>query len=142
MASAESLPEEEGPGPAGRRGSRPTGKRGPPLPDPEDAAARLALAARTGLPKRRAKRLIRAAHEAGADYETLIVACAYAARGGRKRRLMDLASKATGDRGLASAVQSYLRALERARALIASQEDEDLRQFLQVLFLGAASGRG
>ncbi len=130
-------------GKAGARANRANSKNSqknkvsPRIPDPEDEDSLLALSNRTGASKSIAHRLTRTALRMKTDYATLTMACVHAAAGGETSRSLELASRAAGNRRIKSVIQRHLDTLERARGLIAGEEDPEVAGFLQTIFFEA-----
>jgi len=107
------------------------------LPDPDDEEIILALSTRTGASISIVRRLVNQAQRMEADYTTLTLACAYAACGGEKKRSLEFAARAVANKSIVSVVRRHLDALERARNLIANEEEPEIAGFLQTIFFGA-----
>jgi hypothetical protein len=50
---------------------------------------------------------------------------------------LEIASRAANEWRVAGAIRKHIRQLERARALIARQEDPELGDFISTIFFGA-----
>jgi len=109
----------------------------PGLPNPEDEDALSALSDRTGASKSIVRRLVKQAQRMDADYTTLTLACAHAACGGEKSRSLEFATRAVTNKSIVSVVRRHLDARERARNLIANEEEPEIAGFLQTIFFGA-----
>ncbi len=107
------------------------------LPDPDDEDALSALSDRTGASKSIVRRLVKQAKRMEADYTTLTLACAHAACGGEKSRSLEFATRAVTNKSIISVVRRHLDARERARNLIANEEEAEIAGFLQTIFFGA-----
>ena len=106
-----------------------------PVPDDEDALS--ALSDRTGASKSIVRRLVKQAQRMDADYTTLTLACAHAACGGEKSRSLEFATRAVTNKSIVSVVRRHLDARERARNLIANEQEPEIAGFLQTIFFGA-----
>jgi len=111
-------------------------KSHPGLPDPDDEDALSALSDRTGTSKPIVRRLVKQAQRMEADYITLTLACAHAAHSGEKSRSLELAARAATNKSIVSVVRRHLDALERARNLIANEQEPEMAGFLQTIFFG------
>jgi ParB/RepB/Spo0J family partition protein len=109
----------------------------PGLPDPDDEDALSALSDRTGASKPIVRRLVMQAQRMKVDYTTLTLACAHAARSGEKNRSLEFATQAATNKSIVSIVRRHLDALERARNLIANEQEPEIAGFLQTIFFGA-----
>jgi len=107
------------------------------FPDPDDEDALSALSDRTCASKSIVRRLVKQAKRMEADYTTLTLACAHAACGGEKSRSLEFATRAATDKSIVSVVRRHLDARERARNLIANEEEAEIAGFLQTIFFGA-----
>ncbi len=116
---------------------RPKKRRHNSIPGIDDDAGISVLSNRTGVSKIIVKRLIKSAQPTETDYSTLTLACAYVAGGGKLTLSLKLADKVVGSRKAAIAIFKHLANLERARILIANEEDDDVASFLKTIFFGA-----
>ncbi|MCJ7824114.1 MAG: ParB/RepB/Spo0J family partition protein, partial [Anaerolineales bacterium] len=107
------------------------------LPVPDDKDALSALSTRTGASKSIVRRLVKQAQRMEADYTTLTLACAHAACGGEKSRSLEFTSRAVTNKSIVSVVRRHLDVRERARNLIATEEEPEIAGFLQTIFFGA-----
>ncbi len=119
------------------RGSEAAASRSSAKAHPDDEGDLQALCERTGVSSEVGRRLTREAIETGADYEALTFAAVYLARGGDKKTALSIAMQARKKRRLASILRGHVRHLERARGLIARQEDHEMADFLRTVFFGA-----
>ncbi len=106
------------------------------VPDAKDEGALRALASHTGVSVTVARRLTKAAHQAGTSHAALTLACAYAARGGDGKDSLALGIQAARSRRIASAVRTYLDTLQRVRALMAEEKDPAMADFMRTIFFG------